>query len=78
MLRFAREKRQNVSRLNTANFYALHATALAAEDSNSGFRRFQKRGEIFADGFVGSILNGGSLDSDFERAIEDTCNFVAA
>jgi len=36
---------------------------LAAEDSNSGFRCFQKCREIFDNSFVGSIFDGGSLDS---------------
>src|ERR1700685_2958387 len=44
-----RQERQNVSRLDSANLHAFSAAALAAEDSNSGFRRFQKRSEIFAD-----------------------------
>ena len=73
-----REERQDFSRLNSANFNAFHAAALAAEDSNSGFPRFQKGGEVFTDDFVGAIFDGGRLDSDFERAVNDACDFIAA
>ena len=44
---FVREQRQDLLRLNSANLHAFHAAAFTAEDSNSGFRRFQKRGEEF-------------------------------
>ena len=62
-LGFVREERQNLSWLNSANLHALQALVLAAEDSNSGFRRFQKCREIFDNSFVGSIFDSGSLDS---------------
>jgi hypothetical protein len=78
LLRFVRDECQNVARLNSANFHAFHAATFAAEDSNSGFRRFQKHGEVFADGLVGAIFDCRRLDSDFERAVDDTCDFVAA
>lgn len=64
--------------LNATNLDALHAAVLAAEDSNSGFRGFQKSGEIFAHGFVGAVFDGGGLDSDLERSIDDAGDFVAA
>jgi hypothetical protein len=78
LLRFVRDECQNVARLNSANFHAFHAATFAAEDSNSGFRRFQKRSEVFANSFVGAIFDSGRLDPDFERAVDDTCDFVAA
>ena len=65
-------------RLNTAKLDALHAAALSAEDSNSGFRCFQKRGEIFADGFVRAIFDRGCLYSHFECSVDNASDFVAA
>jgi hypothetical protein len=76
-LRFVREERQNIPRLHAANFNALHAAVLTAEDSNSGFRRFQKSREVLADGFIGPIFDRGSLDSDFKRTLDYTGNFIA-
>jgi len=73
-----REQGQDLLRLNPANLDALHAAVLTAEDSNSGFRRFQKRGEIFADSFVGAIFDCRSLDSQLERSVHDAGDFVAA
>jgi hypothetical protein len=73
-----REQRKNFSGLNSANLHAFHAASLAAEDSNSGFRRFQKRGEVFADSIIRAIFDGGSLDAHFERPCYDSGDFVAA
>jgi hypothetical protein len=77
-LGLVREERKNFSRLNSANLHALHAAALAAEDSNSGFRRFQKRGEIFADSLIRAVFDGGSLNANFQRPCDDSGDFVAA
>ena len=73
-----RQERQNISWLNPANLHAFDAAALAAENSNSGFRRFQKRSEIFADGFVRAIFDGWSLDSQFERSLDHAGDFISA
>ena len=73
-----RKERQNVSRLNSANLHALHAAVLTAEDSNSGFRRFQKRSEIFDNRLVRTIFHGRSLNSQLQRSLNDADNFVAA
>jgi len=75
---FVRKERQNISRLNSANLHAFHAAALTAEDSNSGFRRFQKRRQIFDHCFIRAILDGGRLNSQLERSLDDTSDFVAA
>src|ERR1700722_2881900 len=76
-LGFVRKERQNVSRLNSANLHALQAAVLAAEDSNSGFRRFQKRREVFDNSFVCAIFDGGSLNSQPQRAFDDSTDFIA-
>jgi hypothetical protein len=73
-----RKERQNISRLNSANLHALHAAVLTAEDSNSGFRRFQKRSEIFDNRLVRTIFDGRSLNSQLQRSLNDAGNFVAA
>ena len=72
-----RKERQNISRLNSANLQAFHAAALTAEDSNSGFRCFQKRREIFDNRLVSSIFDGGSLNPQLQRSLDDSGNFVA-
>jgi len=76
-LRFVREERQNVSRLNSANLDALHAAVLTAEDSNSGFRCFQKRRKISDNSLVRAIFDGRSLDSQLQRSLDDAGNFIA-
>ena len=77
-LGFVREERQNLSWLNSANLHALQAVVLAAEDSNSGFRRFQKCREIFDNSFVCSIFDGRCLNSQLQRAFDDAGDFIAA
>ena len=77
-LGFVREERQNLSWLNSANLHALQAVVLAAEDSNSGFRRFQKRSEIFDNRLVRTIFYGRGLNSQLQRSLNDAGNFVAA
>src|ERR1700744_4983750 len=78
LLRLVEEQRHDLVRQNAANLNSFQAAALTGEDSNSGFRRFQKSGEIFANSFVGAVIDGGSLDSDFERAFYDAGDFIAA
>ena len=73
-----REQRQDLLRHNATNLDAFQPAALAGEDSNSGFRRFQKSGEIFDNRFVRTVFDGGSLDSYLECTIENTGNFIAA
>jgi hypothetical protein len=46
---------------DTADFDAFCAASLAAQESNSGFGRFQNAGEEFDQGLVGAIFQGGRI-----------------
>lgn len=60
-----------------ADFDAFCAASLAAQESNSGFGRFQKVGKEFDQGFVGAVFQRGSLQANFDGAGHFAGDFIA-
>ena len=62
---------------DAAYFDAFYAASVAAEDSNSASRCFQKLGEQSDQGFVGAAFHRGSLQADFDGASHFAGDFIA-
>ncbi len=62
---------------DAADFDAFDAASLAAQESNSGFRCFQKLREEIDKGLVGAVFQGRSLQANSDGSGKFAGDFVA-
>ena len=63
---------------HSSNLNPFGAVSIAAEDSNSRLRRFQKLGEKLDECVIGAVLHCRSLQSYFQRAVHFSGEFIFA
>jgi hypothetical protein len=63
---------------DAADFDAFCAASLAAQESNSGYVRFQKAGEEFNERLVGAVFQGGSLQANLNGSGYFAGDFIVA
>jgi hypothetical protein len=63
---------------HACNGDAFRAAMFAAQNSNSRLGPFQKRGEEFAQSFVGAIFDGWSAEANLHGAFDYTGDLIAA
>ena len=61
-----------------ANFHAFGAATLARGDSNSRKREFQTRGEQFAQGLVGAVIDRRRGEANFQAILVFAGDLIAA
>src|SRR3989440_3858077 len=73
-----RKKGKDLRFAYARNLHAFDAAAMAAEDSNSRLRRFQKTRQVLAKSNIGPVLDGGRLQTNFQSALDYTGDFIFA
>jgi len=63
---------------HSSNLNPFGAASIAAEDSNSRLRRFQKPREKLDQGVIGTVLDCRGLQANFQRASHFAGDFILA